>query len=160
MIAPPCWRAACTPEQDRATEQAPNSACHSAGIRIRRIQVLRATHGLRLQSASMATTVETPPQVHREARPTPRRQPPYHVVLLDDDDHTYQYVIHMLQILFGHPPERGMQMAREVDATGRVIVCTTTLEHAELKRDQIHSFGPDRLLRRSCGAMSAVLEPA
>ena len=34
--------------------------------------------------------------------------PPYHVVLLDDDDHTFEYVIHMLQSLFGMPPERNL----------------------------------------------------
>jgi ATP-dependent Clp protease adaptor protein ClpS len=89
----------------------------------------------------------------------PRKQPRYHVVLWNDDDHTYQYVIAMLQQLFGHPPERGFQLAKEVDAEGRVIVLTTTREHAELKRDQIHAFGADRLLARSKGAMKASIEP-
>jgi ATP-dependent Clp protease adaptor protein ClpS len=42
-----------------------------------------------------------------------------------------------------------------------VIVLTTTKEHAELKRDQIHAFGPDPLSSRSCaGSMSSVIEPA
>jgi len=90
----------------------------------------------------------------------PRRQPPYNVVLRDDDDHSYEYVIRMLQQVFGYPPERGYQFATEVDSSGRVILLTTTLEHAELKRDQIHAFGPDPLLARSAGSMSAVLEPA
>jgi len=81
------------------------------------------------------------------------------VVLWNDDDHTYQYVIAMLQKLFGHPPEKGYQLAKEVDSQGRVIVLTTTREHAELKRDQIHAFGADRLLARSKGAMSASIEP-
>jgi ATP-dependent Clp protease adaptor protein ClpS len=89
----------------------------------------------------------------------PQKQPRYHVVLWNDDDHTYQYVIAMLQQLFGHPPERGFQLAKEVDAEGRVIVLTTTREHAELKRDQIHAFGADRLLARSKGAMKASIEP-
>ena len=35
-----------------------------------------------------------------------KRQPPYHVILLNDDDHTYQYVI-TLHVLFGHSPETG-----------------------------------------------------
>ena len=51
-------------------------------------------------------------------------------------------------------------MAKEVDTTGRVIVMTTTMEHAELKRDQIHAFGPDPLLKRCKGSMSAMIEPA
>lgn len=89
----------------------------------------------------------------------PKKQPRYHVVLWNDDDHTYQYVIAMLRKLFGHPPERGLQLAKEVDRDGRVVVLTTTREHAELKRDQIHAFGADRLLARSKGSMSASIEP-
>lgn len=89
-----------------------------------------------------------------------QRQPQYHVVLWNDDDHTYQYVIAMLRRLFGHPPERGMQLAKQVDRDGRVVVLTTTKEHAELKRDQIHAFGADRLLARSKGSMSATIEAA
>jgi ATP-dependent Clp protease adaptor protein ClpS len=89
-----------------------------------------------------------------------KRQPPYNVVLLNDDDHSYEYVIHMLQVLFGHPPEKGFLLAREVDSQGRVIVLTTTMEHAELKRDQIHAFGPDPLIQRCKGSMSAEIEPA
>ena len=96
-----------------------------------------------------------------EARPKdrPKRQPRYHVVLWNDDDHTYQYVIAMLKKLFGHSPEKGFKLAREVDRDGRVVVLTTTREHAELKRDQIHAYGADKLLARSKGSMSATIEP-
>jgi ATP-dependent Clp protease adaptor protein ClpS len=105
-------------------------------------------------------TLPTVKPKEREQERT-KRQPPYHVILLDDDDHTYEYVITMLQQLFGHPREKGYQLAREVDTTGRAIVLTTTREHAELKRDQIHAFGPDPLSSRGCqGSMSAVIEPA
>ena len=86
--------------------------------------------------------------------------PPYNVVLLDDDDHSYEYVIFMLKTIFGHPPEKGYELAKEVDATGRVIVATTHLEEAELKRDQIQTFGPDPLIPRCKGSMSATVEPA
>jgi ATP-dependent Clp protease adaptor protein ClpS len=86
--------------------------------------------------------------------------PPYNVVLLDDDDHSYEYVIFMLKTIFGHPPEKGYELAREVDATGRVVVATTHLEEAELKRDQIQAFGPDPLIARCKGSMSAIVEPA
>jgi ATP-dependent Clp protease adaptor protein ClpS len=90
-----------------------------------------------------------------------KRQPPYNVVLLNDDDHTFEYVIAMMQVLFGYPRERGMQIADEVHHTGRCIVLTTTREHAELKQDQIHAFGPDPLSSKECvGSMSAIIEPA
>ena len=89
-----------------------------------------------------------------------RRQPPYHVILLNDDDHSYEYVIEMLQALFGHPVEKGYQLARVVDTKGKAVVCTTSLERAELKQDQIHAYGPDPRIPRSAGSMTAVLEPA
>jgi len=103
--------------------------------------------------------IEAAPAARPEERTRPKRQPRYHVVLWNDDDHTYQYVIAMLKKLFGHPPETGFKLAKEVDRRGRVVVLTTTKEHAELKRDQIHAFGADRLLARSKGSMSASIEP-
>jgi ATP-dependent Clp protease adaptor protein ClpS len=88
-----------------------------------------------------------------------KRQPPYHVILWNDDDHSYEYVIKMLLDLFGHPVEKGFQLATEVDTQGRVIVLTTTREHAELKRDQIHAYGKDVLIAGCKGSMSATIEP-
>jgi ATP-dependent Clp protease adaptor protein ClpS len=82
------------------------------------------------------------------------------VVLLNDDDHTFDYVIRMLGRLFGHGPERAFAMALEVHTTGRVIVFTGSLEEAEFKRDQIHAYGKDGLVDRCAGSMSAVVEPA
>ena len=106
------------------------------------------------------TLPETVQKTKEKREEKTKRQPPYNVVLLNDDDHSYEYVIIMLQQLFGHPPEKGYQMAKEVDTSGRVIVLTTTMEHAELKRDQIHAFGPDPLIPRCQGSMSATIEPA
>src|SRR4051812_49017746 len=109
----------------------------------------------------MSDTITTPalPKIQPEEKT--RRQPPYNVILLDDDFHTFEYVITMLQQLFGYPREKGYQMAMEVHTTGRVIVLTTTREHAELKQEQIHSFGADPLASRECkGSMSAIIEPA
>jgi ATP-dependent Clp protease adaptor protein ClpS len=89
-----------------------------------------------------------------------KHQPPYHVILLNDDDHSFEYVVAMLQQLFGHPVETGYQMAVKVHTEGRVIVDTTTRERAELKQEQIHAFGPDPLIKRCAGSMTAVIEPA
>jgi len=109
----------------------------------------------------MSTAAQDRPQI-APGDPTrkPKRQPPYHVVLIDDDDHTYDYVITMLKALFGHPEEKGYQLAKEVDTSGRVIVLTTTLEHAELKRDQIHAYGKDPIMAECKGSMRAALEAA
>lgn len=109
------------------------------------------------------TQTVTPPQEEsatKPKKPKPRQQPPYHVILLDDDDHTYEYVIEMLGKVFGHPVEKAYLMADEVNASGRVIVDTTTMERAELKRDQIHAYGPDFRSAGCKGSMSSVIEPA
>jgi ATP-dependent Clp protease adaptor protein ClpS len=111
----------------------------------------------------MSDTITLPgtsKRVKEEEKEKTKRQPPYNVILLNDDDHSFEYVIFMLQKLFGHPPEKGYQMAWEVHTQGRVIVLTTALELAELKRDQIHGFGPDPLIPRCKGSMSAKIEPA
>lgn len=94
------------------------------------------------------------------APPRPRALPLWHVVLLDDDDHTYAYVIEMLVRLFGHSPPAAYQMACEVDTTGRVIVFTAPYERAEFKQQQIHAYGADPRIARCAGSMRAVLEPA
>lgn len=84
----------------------------------------------------------------------------YHVVLLDDDEHTYDYVIEMLQKLFLFPADVALQHAVEVDSTGRTIVITCERPEAEFARDQIHGFGADHRMSKSKGSMSAVLVPA
>ena len=89
----------------------------------------------------------------------PKRQPRYNVILWDDSEHTFDYVIQMMQQLFGHTLERALQLAKEVDSSGRPICLTTTLEHAELKRDQIHAFGKDPMATKCSGSMSSSIEP-
>jgi ATP-dependent Clp protease adaptor protein ClpS len=111
----------------------------------------------------MTDTITLPGTTKRtkeEREEKTKRQPPYNVILLNDDDHSYEYVINMLRKLFGYPIEKGYQMAVEVDTKGRVIVMTTSMELAELKRDQIHAYGPDPLIPRCAGSMSATIEPA
>lgn len=85
---------------------------------------------------------------------------PFNVVLLNDNDHTYNYVIDMLRALFGHPRPLAFKMAREVDSTGRVVVYTGQKEHAEFYKERIEAYGPDRLIFYCKGSMTAKLEPA
>ena len=86
--------------------------------------------------------------------------PLYRVVLLDDNDHTYDYVIEMLQRIFIFSLDQAYRHAEEVDRCVRTVLMTCELPEAEFGRDQIHSYGPDRRLPRSKGSMSAVVEPA
>jgi ATP-dependent Clp protease adaptor protein ClpS len=112
--------------------------------------------------AGGTATAEPAPKPKEKARQKikPKQLPPYHVILLDDNDHTYAYVIEMLKAVFAYPDEKGYQLAKEVDAKGRVIVMTTHKEKAELKRDQIHAFGADYRIASCKGSMTATIEPA
>ena len=86
--------------------------------------------------------------------------PLFNVVLLNDDDHTYDYVIEMLQKIFIFTLDQAYRHTEEVDRRGRTVLITCELLQAEFARDQIHSYGPDWRLPRSKGSMSAAVEPA
>jgi ATP-dependent Clp protease adaptor protein ClpS len=101
---------------------------------------------------------DTKPQT--ESRPETEEPVQWNVVLIDDDDHTYEYVIMMMQELFAHALPKAFKIAQTVDATGRAVCLTTHKEHAELKRDQILAYGPDKLMAGCKGSMTAVIEPA
>ncbi|HVW36492.1 MAG TPA: ATP-dependent Clp protease adaptor ClpS [Pirellulales bacterium] len=109
--------------------------------------------------AKQENAVEEVVKPREERRKKPKRQPPYNVILWNDDDHTYEYVILMLAELFAHPVEKGFELAEQVHTQGRAIVLTTTKEHAELKRDQIHAYGKDRAVRGCLGSMFSTIEP-
>jgi ATP-dependent Clp protease adaptor protein ClpS len=88
-----------------------------------------------------------------------QQAPVYNVVLLDDAEHTYDYVVEMLEKLFALSETEAWNRAVEVDATGRTIVITCELPAAEFGRDQIHAFGADWRMPNSKGSMSAIVEP-
>lgn len=87
-------------------------------------------------------------------------EPPYHVILFDDDEHTYEYVVEMLCAIFGHSVEVAFKMAKTVDEIGRVVVATVHKELAELRVEQIQEYGPDANIKGSSGSMKATMEPA
>lgn len=83
----------------------------------------------------------------------------YHVILLDDDDHTYEYVIEMLTKIFGFGYAKAFAHTVEVDTKGHTVLITLPLSEAEKKRDAIHAYGPDWRMERSLGSMAALIEP-
>ncbi len=112
-------------------------------------------------AAKMQSTVSTP-SVRSSAREEKGEEHGhlFDVVLLDDDEHTYDYVIEMLQKLFFLSLEAAFQHAVEVDTAGRTVVITCERPQAEFARDQIHGYGADPRMPKSKGSMSAVVVPA
>jgi ATP-dependent Clp protease adaptor protein ClpS len=84
----------------------------------------------------------------------------YHVILLNDDDHTYDYVVEMLVEIFGFSETKAYEHTVEVDTKGHSRLGTYPLPEAEQKRDKIHAYGADWRLPRSAGSMAALIEPA
>jgi ATP-dependent Clp protease adaptor protein ClpS len=100
------------------------------------------------------------PGTETEKKDQEMREPLWHVVLLDDDEHSYDYVIEMLCKLFFKTVEEALRHAIEVDTIGRTIVLTCERSAAEFARDQIHAYGADPRIPRCKGSMTAILEPA
>ena len=101
------------------------------------------------------TAVLEPPKVKAkpaapkaDPRNKPKRLPPYAVIVENDDDHTYDYVVLGLCKVCGVSEERAFQLATQIDRQGQAAVWTGPLEVAELKRDQILGLGPDLFARR------------
>ncbi|RLT27813.1 MAG: ATP-dependent Clp protease adaptor ClpS [Chloroflexi bacterium] len=84
----------------------------------------------------------------------------YHLVLLDDDDHSYPYVIEMLARVFGYAKEKSYALACIVDSEGRVTLETASRDQVTRHQSQIHNFGPDPRIERCAGPMSAIVERA
>src|SRR5688572_1530236 len=92
---------------------------------------------------SSSGIIESPKKAPAKPRTKPKPQPPYAVIVLNDEDHTFAYVIEGLMKFCHHKFERASQLASQVHRTGSAVVWTGTLELAELKRDQLRTMGPD-----------------
>jgi ATP-dependent Clp protease adaptor protein ClpS len=114
--------------------------------------------GTEADDTTIATLTE--PKSRTAATTATRKQPPYNVIVLNDEDHTFEYVIEMLARLFGHSRSQGERMALEIHLRGRCIVYTTHKEKAELKCEQVLGFGPDPRLPRSKSSLGCYIEPA
>lgn len=104
----------------------------------------------------------TDTMIRPERATQPKKNPKYNVVLWDSDLHSYGYCRRMIQELFRYNEADANRKTEEVDREGRVTLLTTSKEHAELKRDQIHAYGIDKdMIEKGCkGSMSATIEEA
>lgn len=94
------------------------------------------------------------------ATPTNTLEPLYHLILLDDDFHTYPYVIEMLGKIFAYGHGKAFALARIIDNQGRGIVETADHEQVRNNQSKIHAYGADPRIEASQGSMSAIIEQA
>src|SRR6476661_8409828 len=74
-----------------------------------------------LEESADTVIAVAPPETQREHRATrkeqnkPKKEPNYHVIIWNDEEHTYEYVIELLMTLFNHDVEKAFQITKEVD---------------------------------------------
>jgi ATP-dependent Clp protease adaptor protein ClpS len=112
--------------------------------------------------AEPIVTTETAPRsstaLQEETRT--KKLPPYHVIILNDEEHSFDYVIELLGRLFAHPLQASIELTWRIHLTGRAVVYTTHKEKAELKRDQVLAYGADPRMSISKGPLGCYIEPA
>ncbi len=84
----------------------------------------------------------TSPDVDTADETRTERQPPYAVILHNDDINTMDWVIAVLRKVFGYTVEKCFEHMLEAHETGRSVVWIGAREVAELKADQIIGCGP------------------
>jgi len=82
------------------------------------------------------------------------------VILYNDEDHTYDYVVDLLVAVCGMAKEQAFRCAVEVDMTGRTTVFYGNKEECTLRSGKINTWGADHRLLRSRGSMNSAVEPS
>jgi ATP-dependent Clp protease adaptor protein ClpS len=89
-----------------------------------------------------------------------RRVPPYHVILENDDHHSFEFVVEVLRKALGFNEQRAFVVTNEAHTKGRAVVWTGPKEVAELKVEQIRSFHETHQDGRKLGPLGVTIEPA
>jgi ATP-dependent Clp protease adaptor protein ClpS len=103
------------------------------------------------------------PLVRPEPEPNeqthPKRQPPYGVVLHNDDINSFDHVIGVLRKVFHYGFAWAFWLTLKTHVSGQCIVWSGSLELAELKAEQIRSCGPDpRATQRGAQPLRVTVE--
>ena len=113
-----------------------------------------------MSDAPAEPTVANPKTKPRDEA-KPRRVPPYHVVLANDDHHSMDFVVGVLRKVLGVPLERAMALMLEAHTSGRSVIWTGPREVAELKAEQVHTVHEIRDADKTdLGPLSCTIEPA
>jgi ATP-dependent Clp protease adaptor protein ClpS len=109
-------------------------------------------------SSESVTTVR--PRSLPETDNQTRLLPPYHVILENDDHHTFEFVISVLRKVFRVTEQRAYEFAVQAHTKGRAIVWTGAKEVAELHVEQMLGFSEILGDGRKLGPLGVYLEPA
>ena len=95
-----------------------------------------------------------------EAEASDELAPLYQIILFDDDEHSYQYVIEMMMNIFSKSVEEGYRVAYDVDFLGQAVVKVCPIDEARRGLREILQYGPDPNMEASTGSMRATIQLA
>jgi ATP-dependent Clp protease adaptor protein ClpS len=81
--------------------------------------------------------------------------PNWNVIILNDDHHTYEFVMMVMIYIFRKTVEEAFDLTVKVDKEGQAIAATCSKERAELYLEQVAGMKEGQL-----GAIGCVMEPA
>ena len=97
-------------------------------------------------------------EIDTETETRTQTSEPCKVILFNDEEHTYDYVVEMLTHASRLSRENAFRCAVEVDLTGRTIVHYGTREECEGVVTRIAAYGPDHRLPQSMSSMNAEVQ--
>jgi ATP-dependent Clp protease adaptor protein ClpS len=80
------------------------------------------------------------------------------VILINDEEHSYEYVVEMLGAVVNLGRSEAFKCAVEVDLAGRTSVKTGSKEECEKLVLGIKSYGADHRMTNSRSSMHAIVE--
>ena len=120
---------------------------------------LDSSETMRMSSLPDSPDVATITEPREETRT--RRVPPYNVILENDDFHSFEFVVGVLQKALGYTQVHAFQLTEQAHTSGRAVVWTGTKEVAELKVEQIRTFHEVRFSDGAKhGPLTCTIEPA
>jgi len=119
-----------------------------------------AESGVAVEESEPIVKTQSSPKSATDRSVKTRKQPPYNVIVLNDEEHTFEYVIELLTKLFSHSLLIAEKLTWQIHNSGRAIVLTTHKELAELKCEQVLEYGPDPRMSVSKGPLGCYIEPA
>ena len=103
-------------------------------------------------------------EVFTQEQTDTKTTPMWNVILLNDEEHTYDYVMALIQEVFKKNKEDAFVITYKIDKTGSAICATCSREQAELYQQQVKSWGADPIMilsnKPSTGSIQCEIEPA
>jgi ATP-dependent Clp protease adaptor protein ClpS len=96
-------------------------------------------------------------QIKQETDTSTKVSPLWNVILHDDPNHTFYYVIELIMYIFGRTQSDAEALTEEVHRMGRAIVITCSKERAELYLEQVKNYGDDAYIKFAKGISSGPL---